>query len=94
MSKLPKAAKKWQIMLTRTASKQLDALDAAVLNRIRKFLHERVECADDPRTRAKHLIDTDGLFRLRVGDCRLIIFIAGNEIRVLALAAGMVHCLM
>lgn len=79
---------KWEIILTRTAIKHLDALDITVQRRIRKYLHERLEYAEDPRKLGKYLVDSNGLYRFRVGDFRLISSIDDGKIRILILAVG------
>lgn len=79
---------KWEVILTSTAARQLDALDAAVQKRIVKFLRERIETAENPRILGRRLVDADGLYRFRVGDYRLISCIDDGAVRVLVVAVG------
>jgi mRNA interferase RelE/StbE len=88
MKKNVRGGVKWEVILTRTAIGQLDELDVVVQRRIHKYLRERLECADDPRKLGKYLVDSDGLYRFRVGDYRLVSFIDDGKIRILVLAVG------
>lgn len=88
MSKNDSRPMKWEVILSVTAIKGLNALDTTVQKRIRKFLHERIEPAEDPRSLAKYLVGSDSLYRFRVGDYRLISFIDDGKVRVLVLDVG------
>ena len=57
--------------------------------RILKFLYERVEKLDDPRTIGGRLQGTlSGLWRYRVGDYRLICSLEDDRLVVLVLRIG------
>ncbi|MEO6292965.1 MAG: type II toxin-antitoxin system RelE/ParE family toxin, partial [Burkholderiaceae bacterium] len=63
----------WQIELTETARKSLQKLDKPQARRITDFLRERVAGAENPRSQGKALTGPlGGLWRYRVGDCRII----------------------
>lgn len=79
---------KWRIQLTKTAKEQLDDLDRAVAGRVRKFVHERLALADNPRRLGRKLVDSDGVWRFRVGDYRILATIDDGEVRILVLAVG------
>lgn len=79
----------WTVELSDTAAAELARLDRAVQRRILAFLRERVAVADDPRQLAKALSGRfAGLWRLRVGDYRLIADIQHGCLRVLVLDIG------
>jgi mRNA interferase RelE/StbE len=79
---------KWTVILTKTAEGQLNSLDAAIKTRIRKYVHERLETADDPKKLGTYLVDSDGLYRFRVGDYRLIATIDNSTVTILVLKIG------
>ncbi|MDR1535990.1 MAG: type II toxin-antitoxin system RelE/ParE family toxin [Planctomycetota bacterium] len=76
---------KWKIILTATAIRQLNRLDGAMRKRIRKYLHERLETAENPRKLATYLVDSGGLHRFRVGDYRLITSIDDEKTTIFVL---------
>jgi mRNA interferase RelE/StbE len=78
----------WKIILTRTAATQLERLDAEIKLRLRKYLHERLAVTDDPRRLGKYLVDSDGLYRFRVGAYRLITSIDNGAITIYVLKIG------
>lgn len=79
----------WRIELTETANKQLAKLDKVEARRITKFLRERLAATDNPRNTGKALSGPlGGLWRYRVGDCRLICEIQDGVLCVLVLKIG------
>ncbi|HQC71565.1 MAG TPA: type II toxin-antitoxin system RelE/ParE family toxin [Candidatus Competibacteraceae bacterium] len=63
----------WIVELTKSAADALDKLDTATRNRIRRFLRERLQGADNPRQWGKALTGRyAGLWRYRLGDYRLV----------------------
>jgi mRNA interferase RelE/StbE len=78
----------WTVVLTKKAINQLDSLDAKITMRIRRYVHERLEVAEDPRKLGTYLVDSGGLYRFRVGDYRLIASIDENTVTILILKVG------
>lgn len=73
----------WRISIHRKAEKILRRLDGDTLERIRKAIRT---LALDPRpTGMKKLAGYDNLFRLRVGDWRIIYAIEDDQLIVLVL---------
>jgi mRNA interferase RelE/StbE len=76
----------WKVEISPTALKQLNKLDRPVSHRILKFLRERVEKLDDPRTIGGRLQGTLSEFwKYRVGDYRLICSLQNDRLVVLVL---------
>lgn len=79
----------WRIELAETAKKQLSGLDRPVQERIRKYLHERIATAADPRDLADSLkSNLAGLWKYRVGDYRIVAEIREEEVLVLVVRIG------
>ena len=79
----------WSIDYTDTAKTQLRKLDKQLAKRILDFMDERVSTRDDPRTTGKALKGPlGGLWRYRVGDCRVICEIQDGALRVLVVQLG------
>ena len=77
---------KYRIFLSKTAASQLSKLETNTRERIKTCLYQ---LEDEPFSRRsgadiKRLITTDEppLFRLRVGDYRVIYFVVNDEIKV------------
>ena len=69
----------WQIRITRTAEKQINALDRTVQTRVVKSLRE-IMSAENPRRSGKELKGNKAkLWRYRVGDYRIICDINDSE---------------
>jgi mRNA interferase RelE/StbE len=86
---LTSASKTWTIEITRTAEKQIKKLDRPAQQSIVRFLRDRLQPADNPRQWGKPLHgDQGGLWRYRIGDCRLICDIRAEKITVLVLRVG------
>ena len=80
----------WRIELTATAAKQLGKLDKNDAKRITKFLRERLESADDPRSAGKALTGPQlgTYWRYRVGDYRIICDIQDRVLVILVIGIG------
>jgi mRNA interferase RelE/StbE len=77
----------WKIEFARSAAKELGKLDKQVVQRILKFLKERVE--QNPRAVGEPLKgDLSPFWRYRVGDYRLYADIDDNHITVLIVKVG------
>jgi len=75
-----------EVLLSRTAARQLDRLDREVTDRIRRKLRALGEDPFRPRPGADIRLlwghDDPPLYRLRVGDYRVLYFVAGDKVRV------------
>ncbi len=79
----------WTIEYTSTAKQQLGKLDKQVARRIVDFMDQRVAAASNPRQSGKALKGTlGGLWRYRVGDCRVICDIQDGILCVLVVRIG------
>jgi mRNA interferase RelE/StbE len=74
---------RWQVIIHRKAEKALKRLHGEMLERIRVVIRS---LADDPRpTGYKKMSGYDNLFRIRVGDWRIIYAIEDDKLIVLVL---------
>ncbi|NLZ09884.1 MAG: type II toxin-antitoxin system RelE/ParE family toxin [Alcaligenaceae bacterium] len=79
----------WTIEYTETAKGQLRKLDKQTARRIVDYMDERIAGLDNPRSTGKALTGPlGGLWRYRVGDCRIICDIQDDELRVLVVHVG------
>jgi mRNA interferase RelE/StbE len=79
----------WRVEISRSAEKQIQKLDRTAQAAIVRFLRERVQAADNPRQWGKPLHgDKGGLWRYRVGDCRLVCEIQDERVTVLVVRVG------
>lgn len=79
----------WAIDYTDTAKTQLRKLDKQVARRILDYMDERIAGIESPRNTGKALTGAlGGLWRYRVGDCRVICDIQDNALRVLVVQVG------
>lgn len=79
----------WTIDYTDTAKGQLRKLDKQTARRIFDYMDERVTGLDNPRSAGKALTGPlGGLWRYRVGDCRVICDIQDGALRVLVVQVG------
>ncbi|WP_026100974.1 type II toxin-antitoxin system RelE/ParE family toxin [Synechococcus sp. PCC 7336] len=79
----------WTIEYTDTAKKQLRKLDKQRARRILDYMDERVAEREDPRSTGKALTGAlGGLWRYRVGDCRIICDIQDKALLVLVVRLG------
>jgi mRNA interferase RelE/StbE len=79
----------WAIKYSSTAESQLRKLDRQTARRILDYMDERVAVLDNPRTLGKGLSGLlGGLWRYRVGDCRVICEIQDGALCVLVVKLG------
>ena len=79
----------WTIEYTDTARAQLRKLDEQVARRILDYMDERVAPSADPRRTGKLLTGPlGGLWRYRVGDCRVVCDVQEAAVRVLVVRIG------
>ena len=79
----------WTINYTDTAVALLRRLDRQAARRIVDFMDERVAPLADPRSTGKALSGPlGGLWRYRVGDCRVICDIQDATLQVLVVRLG------
>ncbi len=79
----------WTIDYTASALGQLKKLDKPTARRIIDYMDERVSGMDNPRNTGKALTGPlGGLWRYRVGDCRVICDIQDGALRVLVVQLG------
>ena len=79
----------WTIEYTDTAKGQLRKLDTQTARRIIDFMDERIAGQENPRNTGKALTGPlGGLWRYRVGDCRVICDIQDGALRVLVVQVG------
>ncbi len=76
-------ANRWQVIIHRKAEKTLKRLRGEILERTRQAIRS---LAENPRpTGYKKMMGYDNLYRIRVGDWRIIYAIEDNELIVLVL---------
>ena len=79
----------WAIEYTATAKSQLRKLDRQAARRILDYMDSRVAALDGPRSTGKALTGAlGGLWRYRVGSCRVICDIQDHMLRVLVVRIG------
>lgn len=79
----------WTIEYSDTARDQLRRLDRQMARRVMDFMDQRVATRDDPRSLGGALTGPlGGLWRYRVGDCRIVCDIQDTVLRVLVLRLG------
>lgn len=79
----------WMIDYADTARSQLRKLDKQTARRILDYMDERIADLGNPRSTGKALTGPlGGLWRYRVGDCRVICEIQDNALRVLVVRVG------
>jgi mRNA interferase RelE/StbE len=80
----------WRIEFTPAAEKTLSKLGAEIQKRIVRFLRERVANAEDPRSTGKALVGSrlSGLWRYRIGDCRILCRIEDEKICIVVVKIG------
>lgn len=76
----------WTVDYTDTALRQLRKLDRGMARRVVDYMDELVTILDDPRLRGKALTGPmGGLWRYRIGRCRVICDVQYQVLRVLVL---------
>ncbi len=79
----------WTISYSDSALDQLQRMDKPIARRIVDYMSQRVAVLNDPRERGRALTGTfSGLWRYRVGDCRIICDIQYDVQEVLVLRVG------
>jgi len=79
----------WTIEYTDTARGQLRKLDRQTARRILDYMDNRIAGQDNPRNSGKPLTGLlGGLWRFRVGDCRIICDIQDSAVVILVLKIG------
>ena len=79
----------WTIDYADTAKGQLRKLDKQTAQRILDFMDARIAGLENPRSTGKALVGPmGGLWRYRVGDCRVICDIQDGLLRVLVVQVG------
>lgn len=79
----------WTIDYADTAKGQLRKLDKQTARRIIDYMDERITGLDNPRSTGKALTGPlGGLWRYRVGDCRVICDIQDSVLLVLVVQVG------
>ncbi|MBK6999410.1 MAG: type II toxin-antitoxin system RelE/ParE family toxin [Rhodoferax sp.] len=79
----------WTIDYTQTAKEQLRQLDRQTARRVVDFMDERIAGLENPRSTGKALTGPlGGLWRYRVGDCRVVCDIQDGALRVLVVQVG------
>jgi mRNA interferase RelE/StbE len=79
----------WTVDYTDTAKGQLRKLDKQTARRIVDYMDDRVAGLDNPRDAGKALSGPlGGLWRYRVGDCRVICEIQDHALRILVAQMG------
>ena len=79
----------WTVDYADTAKEQLRKLDKQTARRIVDYMDERITGLDNPRSTGKALTGPlGGLWRYRVGDCRVICDIQDGALRVLVVQVG------
>ena len=79
----------WTVEYTGTARNQLGRLDRDMALRVVNYMDERVAVVDDPRRIGQALAGPlGGLWRYRVGRCRVICDIQDDVLRVLVVRVG------
>ena len=79
----------WTIDYADTAKGQLRKLDRQTARRILDYMDDHVAKLENPRSTGKALTGPlGGLWRYRVGDCRVICDIQDSALRVLVVRVG------
>ena len=79
----------WTVDYTDTAKTQLRRLDKNTARRVMNYMDERVAASDDPRNVGQALTGPlGGLWRYRVGTCRVICDNQDDALRVLVIRVG------
>ncbi len=83
------APPRWRVEFDRDAARELRKLGAPAQKSIMRYLRGRIATADDPRRFGRPLTgDLKGLWRYRVGDCRIVAKIEDDRLIVLVLTVG------
>jgi mRNA interferase RelE/StbE len=79
----------WAVKLTDDAKRDLRKLDNPIQKQIAGFLTDKLQATENPRTTGKALQGSlCGLWRYRVGDCRILCRIEDKELVILVIEIG------
>ena len=79
----------WTLLISETATRQLKKLDRSTAQTLLRSLSRLLQEVEDPRRRGKPLpANLAGLWRYRVGDCRMICRIEAERLVLLVLQIG------
>ncbi len=79
----------WTIEYSNTARSQLRRLDRQMARRVVDYMDERVAIRGNPRSIGRALTgQMGGLWRYRIGDCRVVCDIQDDVLRVLVVRVG------
>ena len=79
----------WTIEYSDTARTELRRLDRQMFRRVVDYMEERVATRENPRSIGQALTGPmGGLWRYRVGDCRIVCDIQDGVLRVLVVRVG------
>ncbi|WP_130472847.1 type II toxin-antitoxin system RelE family toxin [Candidatus Magnetaquicoccus inordinatus] len=79
----------WVVEIRETAERQIVRLGSVDKMRIMRFLRERIHGTDDPRSLGHSLKgELAGLWRYRVGDCRILCHLRDEVVTVVVLEIG------
>ena len=79
----------WKIEYTRKARDELERLGRQTSQRVADYMDRRVAALDNPRDMGQALTGPlGGLWRYRVGDCRVICDIQDQVLRILVVRIG------
>jgi mRNA interferase RelE/StbE len=80
----------WNIELSPEARKDLTKIGAAEAKRVLKFLHERLQPLENPRSIGESMKGSrfSGLWRYRAGDYRILCEIQDAKINILVVLIG------
>lgn len=83
------AQQKWVLRFERRAEKEFTALALIDQKRIRAFFENRLLPQNDPRAFGKPLSGTHkGLWRYRIGDCRVVAKLEENIVTISVIRVG------
>jgi mRNA interferase RelE/StbE len=79
----------WRVEFDRDAAREFRKLGEPARRAILKYLRERIATSENPRRFGKPLLgDMKGLWRYRVGDCRIVAKIKDRRLLVLVVTVG------
>ena len=80
----------WKIEFLRQAEKDLDVLDRAAARRLTKFLQDRIQPLEDPRSVGEPLKGPElgKYWRYRLGDYRIICKIEDQRLIIIVVKVG------
>jgi mRNA interferase RelE/StbE len=80
----------WTIEFDRRADADIERLDRQTAQRVLRFLYERIASSADPRSLGEALKGDDfkGLWKYRVGDCRIVARIEDKRVCVVVARVG------